>query len=145
MAIFCFSNILYCFRSRRIRLIDPRGSVKEGAPSIFGDSLYDAAKFMHSLAGGYDLIIANRFSGSEAPGYDLEFALVSDPERAWLAEDCNQKTMGGVALDGTDLQAVMAGLFLSMLPLHADRPRRQAAFLATAVNLVAKLDGGGAP
>jgi hypothetical protein len=38
---------------------------------------------------------------------------------------------------------VTIGLFLSMLPLHADRPDRQAAFIANALRLYAELDRAG--
>jgi hypothetical protein len=34
----------------------------------------------------------------------------------------------------------MCGLFLSMLPLHADRPDRQGAFIANALRLFGDLD-----
>ena len=41
---FCFSNILYSARLRRIKVIDPRGSVDDEA-SLYGDPRYDLAKF----------------------------------------------------------------------------------------------------
>ena len=38
------------------------------------------------------------------------------------------------------VRAVTCGLFLSMLPLHADRPDRQRAFIANALRLYRDLD-----
>ncbi|ECP3589223.1 hypothetical protein FZH48_26620, partial [Salmonella enterica] len=59
---FCFSNILYDFRSQRIKLIDPRGINFYNELSIWGDIRYDLAKLNHSVIGRYDLIIAEHFS-----------------------------------------------------------------------------------
>ena len=56
---FCFSNLLYDSRNRRIKAIDPRGAV-DGAPSLYGDLRYDLAKLGHSIVGRYDQIIAGR-------------------------------------------------------------------------------------
>jgi hypothetical protein len=141
---FCFSNILYNFRMRRIRLIDPRGCVIEGRPSLYGDSLYDAAKLMHSIAGRYDLIIAGRYQGSGALSHDLDLAFGDDPEQDWLIEAARDMTLGGVPLASNEASALTATLFFSMLPLHADRPTRQAAFLANGLRLYAELmESGG--
>jgi len=137
---FCFSNILYNFRNRRIRLIDPRGYAIAGRPSLYGDSLYDAAKLMHSAAGRYDLIIADRYDGSSSLGYDLNLRFADDPEQLWLEQAAAERTMGGVRLGAPDVTAVAITLFLSMLPLHADKPQRQWALLANGLRLFQALD-----
>ena len=137
---FCFSNILYSFRTRRIRLIDPRGYTTPGQPSLYGDSLYDAAKLMHSAAGRYDLIIAQRYIGSPALAYDLELRFADDAEQLWLEQAAGERTLGGVRLGAIEVLAVNATLFLSMLPLHADRPQRQAALLANGLRLSMALE-----
>jgi hypothetical protein len=132
---FCFSNILYSFRTRRIRLIDPRGYAMPGRPSLYGDSLYDAAKLMHSAAGRYDLIIADRYAGSSSLAYDLELRFADDAEQLWLERAAAERTMGGVKLGAPEVMAVTTTLFLSMLPLHADKPKRQWALLANGLRL----------
>jgi hypothetical protein len=137
---FCFSNILYSFRTRRIRLIDPRGYAVPGRPSLYGDSLYDAAKLMHSVAGRYDLIVAGRYAGPPSPTGDLELRFADDADQLWLAQAAAERTMGGVRLGSLEVRAVTATLFLSMLPLHADNPRRRWALLANGVRLVLDLD-----
>jgi hypothetical protein len=141
---FCFSNILYSFRTRRIRLIDPRGYATAGRPSLYGDSHYDAAKLMHSAAGRYDLIIADRYAGSASLAYDLELRFAEDPEHAWLERAAAERTLGGVKLGAPDVMAVTTTLFLSMLPLHADKPKRQWALLANGLRLFLDLDQTGA-
>jgi len=141
---FCFSNILYSFRTRRIRLIDPRGYASPGRASLYGDSLYDAAKLMHSAAGRYDLIIADRYAGSSSLAYDLDLRFADDPEQLCLERAAAERTMGGVRLGSLEVMAVTTTLFLSMLPLHADRPKRQVALLANGLRLALSLDQGGA-
>jgi hypothetical protein len=140
---FCFSNILYSFRTRRIRLIDPRGYTTPGRPSLYGDSLYDAAKLMHSAAGRYDLIIADRYAGPSALAYDLSLSFAEDAEQLWLEQAAGERTMGGVRLGAAETMAVTTTLFLSMLPLHADRPKRQWALLANGLRLFLALEPEG--
>jgi hypothetical protein len=132
---FCFSNILFDFRAEMIRVIDPRGRGPDGAPGLFGDPAYDLAKLHHSAVGFYDLIVSGLFDLSERPGGVLDFAVeasarhlaVRDHFLAWLRDQ------GG--RDPVVLHAMSVLLFLSMLPLHADRPERQRAFLANALRL----------
>jgi hypothetical protein len=52
--------------------------------------------------------------------------------------------MGGVRLGAREVMAVTATLFLSMLPLHADQPKRQWALLANGLRLFLALDQGAA-
>lgn len=134
---FCFSNILYNSRTSRIRLIDPRGTIDGGMVTIGGDLRYDMAKLAHSVLGRYDLLIAGRYSLSSAVGQRISFDLdlpgneTSAPlERALLGS-----SVAGVSFDDSAVNAALVSLFLSMLPLHADRPDRQMAFLANALRL----------
>jgi len=135
---FCFSNILYSGRLRRIKVIDPRGSV-HGAPSLWGDTRYDLAKFAHSIVGRYDQIIAGRHRVSQA-GVDFGLEFEPLPAQAWLEEAWADVTVDGLSGASMQVRAVMAGLFLSALPLHADRPDRQQAFIANALRLFLDLD-----
>jgi hypothetical protein len=135
---FCFSNILYSGRLRRIKVIDPRGSV-HGPPSLWGDTRYDLAKFAHSILGRYDQIIAGRCRVRQADrDYGLEFEPL--PAQAWLEDAWAEVTIDGLGGASTQVRAVMTGLFLSALPLHADRPDRQQAFIANALRLYLELD-----
>ena len=119
---FCFSNIFYDFRADTIRVVDPRGYVADGHPTIFGDIRYDIAKLYHSVIGGYDsnhlwhLLI--RESNINRPANQLS-------RTAHLMErqaDFRQRTFGGLEVSDSAAEPISILLFLSMLPLHADRP-----------------------
>lgn len=137
---FCFSNILYDSRVQRIRLIDPRGYVESGHPSLHGDLRYDLAKLAHSILGRYDQIIAGQYEMPPEDGNRYEITFDEAPHHAWLATMLAEQSVDGVAATGREVRAVMVSLFLSMLPLHADRPDRQSAFIANALRLYAELD-----
>ena len=136
---FCFSNILFDARTNQIKCLDPRGSLDGGGITVFGDSRYDMAKLAHSVVGLYDLIIAGRYRLDESVdelgrvSFQLEFDL-SD-ERLWLAKVFMEAKVRGLRFSDPVVIATMVSLFLSMLPLHADRPDRQRAFLANALLL----------
>ncbi|MBA4793719.1 MAG: capsular biosynthesis protein [Phenylobacterium sp.] len=135
---FCFSNILYDSRVRRIKAIDPRGLV--GARStIYGDSRYDLAKLAHSIVGRYDQIIAGRCRTSVV-GDDFQIEFEPLAAQAWLEAALGDLQVGGVSGGSSEVRAVMTSLFLSMPPLHADRPERQQAFIANALRLFRELD-----
>jgi hypothetical protein len=134
---FCFSNILYSPRLRRIRVIDPRGAAGEGA-SLYGDTRYDLAKLAHSVVGRYDQIIAGRYVAG-ADGGDYAIAFEALPHQAWLAAALSELKVADRSGDDPAVRAVAAGLFLGMLPLHADRPDRQGAFIANALRLFREL------
>jgi hypothetical protein len=129
---FCFSNIFYDFRSTSIKVIDPRGELPDGTRSIYGLQSYDIAKLAHSIIGGYDLIIANYIRCEILDG-------TMSTDTAFL-ESTRWQRLGEVFADSEivaihsmqTLNAMLVHLFLSMLPLHADRPDRQAAMLAMA-------------
>ena len=135
---FCFSNILYDSRVRRIKAIDPRGLV--GARStIYGDSRYDLAKLAHSIVGRYDQIIAARCR-THVAGDDFQIEFEPIAAQPWLEAALGDLSVGGVSGGGPEVRAIMTSLFLSMLPLHADRPDRQQAFIANALRLFRDLD-----
>jgi len=129
----CLSNILYDRRNSIVRVVDPRGSF--GLPGVYGDQLYDLAKLAHSLEGDYDLLVNGLFDAAwSEDGYELRPHLEPRHHEVkrlfvhWLA-----------ARAGTELPAVrlVEGLlFLSMVPLHGDRPASQQAFLARGLQLV---------
>jgi hypothetical protein len=140
---FCFSNILYDSRVQRIRVIDPRGYVHAGEPSIAGDLRYDMAKLAHSVLGRYDQIIAGRYELDPPDGNRFAIAFEDAPHHAWLQSALGRLSVAGVCAGGREVQALTICLFLSMLPLHADRPDRQRAFVANALRLYATLGDAG--
>ncbi len=137
---FCFSNILYDSRIQRIHVIDPRGYIDTGRPTIYGDVRYDLAKLSHSVVGRYDQIIAGRYHMPAGDGnrYAVEFERA--PHHAWLESALDRFEIMGIRGGGREVRALTIGLFLSMLPLHSDRPDRQRAFIANALRLYAGLE-----
>jgi hypothetical protein len=136
---FCFSNILFNARTRRIRVIDPRGHVEAGVPTIYGDSRYDLAKLAHSIVGRYDQIVAGRYA-SDRRGHEFDIAFEALPHDDWVAGMLGAIVVHGTRGDSFEVSAIMIGLFLSMLPLHDDRPDRQNAFIANALRLYAEME-----
>ena len=135
---FCFSNILYDSRVRRIKAIDPRGLVGD-KPTIYGDLRYDLAKLAHSAVGRYDQIIAGRY-GCQVHGHDYSLAFEPIACQPWLEAALGDLVVGGVGGLSTPVRALTVSLFLSMIPLHADRPDRQRAFVANGLRLWRELD-----
>ena len=132
---FCFSNILYDFRRGAVTMIDPRGFVEPGKPDIFGDTRYDIGKLHHSVLGRYDFIMAGYFALERVAPYAFLFE-VGGPdchetvERAFRERIC-QDDPARERVAG----AISVLLHLSMLPLHAEAPRRQLALLANGYRL----------
>ena len=139
---FCFSNILFDFRSGTAKLIDPRGYVEPGKPCLFGDTRYDIGKLHHSIVGRYDFIVAGYYSLTKTGPYALSFDVAAaaaqrDLERYFCEIICQ----GDADLERT-AAAISVLLFLSMLPLHAEDPRRQWAFLANSYRVHRRYFGG---
>jgi len=115
----CASNILYDYRNRVVRLIDPRGDF--GGFNPYGDPTYDLAKLSHSFHGGYDHIQSSRCQ-SVRDGDAVTLTILRDDSdiqalfEVWLAK--RAPDIGAIRL-------AEALLFLSMLPLHSDRPAIQ--------------------
>ncbi len=123
---FCLSNILFDRRSRTVRLVDPRGSF--GDFDVYGDPRYDLAKLSHCFNGGYDFLVQGLFAlESPEPGaYTLhEFT----NERHRLVRDAFNAFFLSAPIVRQQVRLIEALLFLSMVPLHDDRPLSQRAFL----------------
>ncbi len=129
----CFSNIMYDSRGRRIKIFDPRGTDSAGNFSIFGTASYDLAKLTHSVIGMYDFIIAGRYElVTTEQGMEIEFDI--DERLESIRDDfLNITFIKDFAT--IDIMPAVVLLFLSMLPLHSDRPDRQQAMLINAYRL----------
>lgn len=136
----CFSNILWDSRVESVKCVDPRGVLGDGHFSIYGDPRYDIAKLFHSVIGGYDLIIADRFKVESVNGqpyieFDHKKDLINSIEHSFRS-----KIIMGLGVNEREILAINVQLFLSMLPLHSDRPDRQEAFIANALRLYTRLE-----
>jgi hypothetical protein len=135
----CLSNILYDRRNGIVRLIDPRGSF--GALGIHGDPLYDHAKLAHSIEGDYDHLLRGLFTLELAPGaasLDVHLTAAQRDVKA-LYRRRAARTLGP---DAARVELITALLFLTMVPLHADRPQSQCAFLVRALGGLSALAAG---
>lgn len=107
---FCFSNLMYDFRSGVIKVIDPRGYMdKKNGASFYMPQSYDFLKFAHSLIAGYDFVIA--LNKTNINHDNIEFF-----ENIFK-------------VDNKKLYAGLSHLFFTMLPLHFDNSNRQKHFL----------------
>lgn len=135
----CFSNILYDFKSKSIKVIDPRGLDNEGNLCIYGDFRYDVGKLAHSIIGMYDYIIGGMYDYSENTPYDVQLNFEITDELLQIQENFRKQKFGGYTLTELATYPVLIHLFLSMLPLHNDYPERQKAMLANALRLYVEL------
>lgn len=106
----------------------------DGNFTVYGNQIYDLAKFCHSIIGMYDFIIADAFEvmQSTESGYYLTFY---EDERYLGIQKVflNYSFIPGVSIKEVLAPTVL--LFLSMLPLHYDHPARQRAMLVNALRL----------
>lgn len=133
----CFSNILFQQSTGIFKLIDPRGidTAEEG----YIHPLYDLAKISHSILGGYDYINHGLYDYDLSAGLRLELVLQDGGPPQWMRRAFADR----LATEGYNLaviRAYEATLFLSMLPLHVDHPRKLPAFLLTADHILTALE-----
>jgi len=131
---FCFSNILYDSRSQKIKVIDPRGLSYNKNFTIYGDQKYDFAKLTHSVIGLYDFIISGRYE-IKLNSDGCEYIYFEIDERLERIQKVffEKKFIDNIYVK--DIIPLVVLLFLSMLPLHKDRPDRQKAMILNAFRL----------
>lgn len=132
---FCFSNLLYDPKVQVVKLIDPRGEF--GVPGIYGDPRYDLAKLSHSFSGGYDFIVSDHFDVVLSDSGEIKYGSALQPYHQQVKAIFDSSLLVDANLR-RQVMAIEALLFLSMLPLHADAPKRQFAMLATGLKLFAR-------
>jgi hypothetical protein len=133
----CFSNILYEKGTQLMKLVDQRGAADPAR--LYTDDHYDLAKLSHSIFGLYDFINNDLFDLKIAD--DLSMCLEFDDADRKQQQQMFAETL---AEKGYDLELVRlyeASLFLSMLPLHSEGPRKMVAFAMTAAGILRELGG----
>lgn len=134
-----FGNMFYDFTARRVICIDPRGQLEAGETALYGDRRYDLAKLAHSIVGQYDKIVLGRSNldeiSAEPGALDWRFSVDERPEQEMIEAIFMTFVTEICQVDPEELLALTALLFLSMLPLHRDRPDLQKHFLATGLRL----------
>jgi hypothetical protein len=132
---FCFSNILYNYKTQSVKVIDPRGLDLDGNETIYGDVRYDVAKLAHSVIGLYDYIISGCFDFEEVEKYNYNFEIQIEHHVLQIQQYFKSLNFGDIDLKQLSTYPILVHLFLSMLPLHNDHPHRQKAMLANALRL----------
>jgi len=122
----CFSNILFDINSQIVKLIDPRGSF--GRVGIYGDQRYDMAKLRHSIHGLYDYIVSDLFEVSVS-GLNINFAIFANEIPPAVTIDFDRQLVEN-GFNPDEIQFIEGLLFISMLPLHKDKPYRQQVMFA---------------
>ena len=128
---FCLTNLLYDQRSRIVKMIDPRGVFS--VPGIYGDSRYDVAKIYHSILSGYDFIVSDRFSVDVNKDI-VECKIYQTKYHHEVGKMTREMLSQGPFFDH-QIRVIESLLFLSMLPLHQDRPDRQLAMISIGLKL----------
>lgn len=133
---FCFSNILYDFRSNRIKTIDPRGVTPSGDITIYGDTNYDVAKLSHSILGLYDWIVAGYHQTTvDWDNKNIHLSISGEVKHKNTQNMFIEMVANKCGLNAISLYAMQLQLFLSMLPLHADDSYRQEGLFANVFRL----------
>ncbi|MCR5626326.1 MAG: hypothetical protein K6F99_03305 [Lachnospiraceae bacterium] len=132
----CFSNILYQPDCDMIRLIDPKGASSEA--DIYTDPYYDVAKLSHSVCGNYDLINSARYEIRINENMEAELVFDADMK---VYKDIFRRHLEEAGFDYGKVRLFECSLFLSMLPLHIDRPQKVMAFILNAIRILRETEG----
>ena len=132
----CLGNILYDAKHGLLKLIDARG--KFGRFDIYGDVHYDLAKLSHSVLGLYDFTMADQFrvEATETDSFEIRTLATA------YHDDIARIFVKHLKRNGFDLRRVRtleSLLFLSMVPLHRDRPQRQLAMILRGLSILGEL------
>ncbi|WP_347303914.1 hypothetical protein V5740_04655 [Croceibacterium sp. TMG7-5b_MA50] len=134
----CLSNILFSRNIGLFRLIDPKGATT--LDEAWMHPLYDLAKFSHSILGGYDFVNNGLFECRVGDDLRLVLDLDNQGPPHWMQTAFAER----LAAEGFDRRVVRAyelSLFLSMLPLHRDTPRKLPGFCLIACAIMDELEG----
>ena len=131
----CFSNILYSREAEVLKLIDPKGAVKE--EELYTDPYYDLAKLSHSVCGCYDFFNSGLYQISIKRDLKLELTIDVD-ESAYV--DVFKEYLKENGFDYRLVRLYEASLFLSMLPYHMDQPGKVFGFLLNAIRIMNEVE-----
>lgn len=115
----CCSNILWDRVTGLVKLIDPRGGDSD---EVHLPLYYDLAKLSHSFMGHYDWIMNGATLIEFDDNLTLNFQLSAASSQGDLVRTVFSRW---IQERGWDLEMIRLGeasLFLSMLPLHVDKP-----------------------
>jgi hypothetical protein len=130
---------LYDQRNRIVRIVDPRGGF--GAYDIYGDPRYDIAKLCHSIEGDYDFIVNSLFSLEQAD-HELNFNVHLQHKHSQIKSLFRKRLLSKWKINYEQIKLIESLLFLSMVPLHADRFNSQLAFISRGLEIFTDVYNG---
>ena len=131
----CFSNILYNKEADILKLIDPKGALKE--EELYMNPFYDICKLSHSVCGSYDYFNSGMFEISLSETNTLTLSVDSENERYIRIF---KRKLSENGCDYRLIRLYEASLFLSMLPLHIDRSKKVLGFILNAVRIMDEVE-----
>ena len=125
---FCFNNILIDPYSLTTKLIDPKAINSLGEKYIgFVPRNYDLAKLNHSFICLYDSIISNMYTIDLIDDNNYKLNIFHPDKYLFTKEIFEDIFFEEHENLKSDINIITANLFLSMLPLHSDDPKRMVA------------------
>lgn len=131
----CFANTLYNRPTKTLKFIDPKGALKE--QDLWTNPYYDIAKLSHSICGRYDFFNQGLFDIRIDGEFSYELHVGFDNEKY---VGIFKRKLEENGYDYLTVRIYEASLFLSMLPLHIDSPRKVFAFLLNARNILKEIE-----
>ncbi len=132
----CFSNILYDQQRYILKVIDPKGAIKE--EDVWTHPYYDLCKISHSVMGNYDFINNGLYEVSLNDENSLQLRIKANQHESKKAIFIRKLKEQGY--DWRIIRLGEASLFLSMLPLHIDHPNKVMAFVLIAKQILDEVE-----
>lgn len=127
----CFSNMLY-HPQVGTRFIDMRGSF--GKLGIYGDIMYDFAKLSHSVDGGYEFMINDKFTVNKIKDNMYFFDIQETPNKKQASEAFWNKF--GNTKPKELIKLVEGLIYIGMCARHYDSSFRQLTMYLTGIRLL---------
>ena len=132
---FFFANMLYSKELNMLKLIDPKGALRES--DLWTDPYYDIAKLSHSVCGNYDFFNTGSYSIDLNSRLKFELNVFTDNTKE---KEIFKKYLDANGYDYYVVRIYEASLFLSMLPLHIDNLHKVLGFVLNAINIIEEVD-----
>lgn len=130
-----FANMLYSKEINLLRLIDPKGALKE--EDLWMNPYYDIAKLSHSICGRYDFFNTNMYDIHVDHNMKMKLTIFFDNSRY---KEIFKEFLESNGYDYHLVRLYEASLFLSMLPLHIDNPNKVLGFLLNAIDILKEVE-----
>jgi len=130
----CFANTMYNKSTRTLKFIDPKGALTK--EELYTNPYYDIAKLSHSICGRYDFFNNALFEIVLSESFDMQLTIDFDNSN-YIQVFKNKLEENGY--DYNLVRLYEASLFLSMLPLHMDNPRKVYGFILNAYNIIKEI------